>query len=155
MGDHEGLLPAGTETPRWVRLSRRLDASAERAFRSWTDPEELARWLPDRIEGGLAVGARSTLVWPEARVWWDVTEVRPTTTFAFRRPWLADERLVTEVTITVTPIGYGCRLDLEDGPFPLDAPGGLDAWSASIQAWSEALTMLRAHLDFSVDVRRR
>lgn len=155
MGDREGLLPAGTETPRWVRLSRRLDASAERVFRSWTDPEELARWLPDRIEGGLAVGARSVLVWPEARVWWDVTEVHPTTTFAFRRPWLPDERLVTDVTITVTPIGYGCRLDLEDGPFPLHEPGGLDAWAASIEAWSEALTMLRAHLDFSVDVRRR
>ena len=44
---------------------------------------------------------------------------------------------------------------LEDGPFELDRPGGIDAWAEAIQTWSEALVMLRAYLDFSVDIRPR
>lgn len=146
--------PAGA-TERWVRMERRLDASAERAFRAWTDPEELARWLPERIEGGLAVGARSVLVWSGARVWWDVLEAHPSDTFLFRRPWLPDESIVTTVRVSVYPVGYGSRVELEDGPFPIDTSLGLDAWAAAIAAWAEALTMLRAHLDSSVDVRQR
>ena len=146
--------PAGARQ-RWVRMERRLDASAERAFRAWTDPEELARWLPERIEGGLAAGARSVLVWAGARVWWDVLEVHSNDAFVFRRPWTPDESLVTTVRIGVRPVGYGSRVELEDGPFPIDTPAGLDAWAAAIAAWAEALTMLRAHLDSSVDVRFR
>ena len=39
----------------------------QRVFRAWSDPEELVRWLPTQIEGALAVGTRSTLVWPDTR----------------------------------------------------------------------------------------
>ena len=31
------------------------------------------RWFPQRIEGSLAVGTRSVLVFPDQRVWWDVS----------------------------------------------------------------------------------
>jgi hypothetical protein len=88
-------------------------------------------------------------------VWWDVVEAHPGRTFVFHRPWSDDERLVTTVRVTVEPVGYGSRLELEDGPFLLDEPGGLDAWEDAIESWTEALTMLRAHLDFSVDLRQR
>ncbi len=155
MGDQEARLAPGNEPERWVRMDRRLDAPPERAFRAWTDPEELARWLPERLEGSLAVGARTTLVWPETRTWWDVIEVHPDQTFRFRRPWPTDERLVTTVTVTVVPVGYGSRVTLEDGPFPLDVPGGVDAWATAIATWAEAMISLRAHLDMSVDVRER
>lgn len=150
---------AGPTSPmdaiRWVRMERRLDASAERVFRAWTDPEELARWLPERIDGALAVGARSELLWSGSRVWWDVTEVHPNDTFEFRRPATPDETLVTTVRVSVRSVGYGSRVELEDGPFPIGEPDGLDAWAAAIGAWAEALTMLRAHLDYSIDVRPR
>jgi uncharacterized protein YndB with AHSA1/START domain len=140
---------------RWVRLERRLDSSAERAFRAWSDPEELARWLPDQIEGSLAEGTRSVLLWSRTRVWWYVQESHPDDTFVFRRPWMPADELVTTVRITVRDVGYGCRVELEDGPFPIDTPAGLDAWATAIQTWAEALTMLRAYLDYSVDVRPR
>jgi uncharacterized protein YndB with AHSA1/START domain len=140
---------------RWIRMHRRVGAPPQRVFRAWSDPEELARWFPDQVEGGLAVGGRTTLVWPDQRVWWDVVEAVPNRTFAFRWPWLDDERLVTSVRVAITPVGYGSRVDLEDGPFPIDEPGVLDAWAEAIQGWAEALTQLRAHLDFSVDVRPR
>jgi uncharacterized protein YndB with AHSA1/START domain len=155
MSEEELRLPAGAERGRVVRMIRRLDAPPERVFRAWTDPEELARWLPERIEGGLAVGARSMLVWPNRRVWWDVIEADPNRNFVFRRPWLPDDRLITTARVTIEPAGYGSRFELLDGPFPLDQPGAIDAWAEALEHWSEALAMLRAHLDFSVDLRPR
>jgi uncharacterized protein YndB with AHSA1/START domain len=155
MGNDQAHLPAGTELRRWVRLSRRFNAPPERVFRAWADPEELARWFPERIEGALAVGSRSVLVWPDRRIWWEVTQAHPNRSFAFRWPWLPDETLITEVRVTISPAGYGSRLELEDGPFPLDAPGGIDAWAEALEGWSEALATLHAHLDFSVDLRPR
>ena len=151
MGD-ETSLPAGTVLRRWVRLRRRLTAPPERVVRAWSDPDELARWFPERIEGGLAVGFRSTLVWPDRRIWWDVVEAAERR-FVFRRSWLANDRLVTTVQVLIEPAGSGSLLGLEDGPFPLEEPGALDAWAEAIETWSEALAMLRAYLDFSVDLR--
>jgi uncharacterized protein YndB with AHSA1/START domain len=155
MGSDPAQSPAGTERRRWVRLRRRFNAPPERVFRAWADPEELARWFPEQIEGALAVGSRSVLVWSDRRVWWEVSQVHPNETFVFRWPWLPDGGLVTEVRVTIGPAGYGSRLELEDGPFPLDAPGAIDAWAQAIEIWADALAMLRAHLDFSVDLRPR
>jgi uncharacterized protein YndB with AHSA1/START domain len=143
------------EQDRWIRMRRRLSAPPQRVFRAWSDPVELARWLPEQVDGGLAVDSRTTLVWPDQRVWWDVVEAVPDRTFVFRWPSLPDERVITTVHVVVSPIGYGSRVDLEDGPFPIAEPGGLDAWARAIEGWAEALTQLRAHLDFSVDVRAR
>ncbi|HEY7942626.1 MAG TPA: SRPBCC domain-containing protein [Candidatus Limnocylindrales bacterium] len=150
-----GDLAAEVGRARVVALHRRLSAPPHRVFRAWSDPEELVRWLPIQIEGDLAVKARSVLVWPDERVWWDVVAAEPDRSFVFRRSWTADDRLVTRVAVTIRPLGYGCRLDLEDGPFPLGATKDLDAWARAIEHWTTALAQLRAHLDFSVDLRWR
>ncbi len=155
MDDAAVPLPDGTELQRTIRLARSLNAPPERVSRAWADPEELARWLPERVEGALAVGARTTLVWSDRRVWWDVVEVRMGKVFEFRRSWLPGDRLVTTVRVEFQPAGYGTRLLLEDGPFGLDQPGGVDAWAEALQEWTLALALLRAHLDFSVDLRTR
>jgi len=155
MNDQDTGLPPGTELKRWVRVRRRLEAPPDRTFRAWADPEELQRWFPERVEGALAVAAKTVLVWPDERVWWDVVEAHPSRTFVFRRPWSPDERLITTVRLDIEPAGYGSLVELEDGPFLLDQPGGLDAWAKALESWTEALTMLRAHLDFSVDLRQR
>lgn len=155
MGDEAAPLPDGAELQRTIRLARRLDAPPERVSRAWADPEELARWLPERVEGALAVGARTTLVWSDRRVWWDVTEARIGSVFAFRRPWLGDDEFTTAVRVTFQRAGYGTELLLEDGPFELDQPLAIDAWAAALQEWTLALALLRAHLDFSVDLRTR
>ena len=155
MVDKTPSLPAGTGHRRTVRMAVRLDAPPERVSRAWADPEELARWFPDRVEGGLAVGARTALVWQDHRTWWEVLEARAGERFAFRWPWDPDERLVTTVTVRFQPAGYGTQLELEDGVFPLDEPGAIDTWAEAIEIWSGALAMLRAYLDFSVDLRER
>ena len=151
----EGDQPRGEATQRSVRMRRRLAATPRSVYRAWSDPEELARWFPEQVEGSLAVGTRTTLVWPQQRVWWQVQEATPDRVFSFRWPWLENERLVTTVRVTIVPVGFGSRVELEDGPFPIDEPGVLDAWSEAIEGWAEALAQLRAHLDFSVDLRPR
>lgn len=148
-------VPRPDDSSRWIRLRRRLDASPERVFRAFADPEELPRWFPERVEGALAVGTRSVLVWPNQRVWWDVSEANPSSRFAFRWPWGTDDALITKATLVISHAGYGSRLELEDGPFPIDTPAGLDAWASGLEGWGEALMLLRAHLDFSVDLRQR
>jgi uncharacterized protein YndB with AHSA1/START domain len=155
MSDDPLRLPAGTEPVRTIRMVRRLNAPPERASRAWTESDELTRWFVDRVEGSLAVGARSVLVWEDHRLWWDVEEARVGASFVFRWPWLADDALVTTVRVTFRAAGYGTLLELEDGPFPIAEPGVLDAWAEGLEGWGEALAMLRAYLDFSVDLRQR
>lgn len=145
-------VPAGE--PRFVRLGIRLIASPERTYAAWADPERLHRWFPHEIQGSLAPGTRSTLLWPDRSTWWDVEAAEPGRRFVFRWPWLADDSCVTRVEVRLTPEGYGTRLTLEDGPFDLAVPGVLDAYAEASAGWGEALAFLKAYLDYSVDVRR-
>jgi uncharacterized protein YndB with AHSA1/START domain len=139
---------------RTVHLERRVDAPPYRVYRAWSAPEALAEWFPDAVEGSLAPGARSTLVFPDQRVWWDVLEAEPVSHFRFRWPWLATEAWVSEVTVTIAPRGYGSLVTLEDGPFDLSVEGVLEAYAECLAGWAEALAQLRAVVDFSVDLRR-
>ena len=107
--------------PRTVRMARRFQAPPSRVYRCWTVPEELIRWFPQRVEGSLAVGTRSTLVFPDQRVWWDVTVLESDRRFEFRWPWGKGEAWETTVSVRLEPAGYGTRLTLTDGPFDLRA----------------------------------
>ncbi len=146
-------LPPGSETERWVRLQRRLLSTPERAYRAFADPEEMIRWFCSRVEdGSLAVGTRSTLVWPSERLWWDVLEADPNRRIVARWPWLKN-RLVTTITVNIDQVGYSSRVRLEDGPFPITEPGVLRAWQDALTGWAEALAGLRAYVDYNVDLR--
>ena len=136
-------------------LDRRLDASPDRVYRALSDPEELPRWLSSAVEGGLAVGTRSTLVWPDRRAWWEIVEAAPNRRLVIRHPAALDESLITTATIAISPQGYGTRLTVRDGPFVLVDSTGIDAWTAAVESWTEAVMLLRAYLDFSVDLRPR
>ncbi len=139
---------------RTVRLERRLDGEPYRVYRAFSSPDALGEWLPDHVEGSLAPATRSTLVFPDRRIWWDVIEAEPIGRFQFRWPWLADESWVTVATVTIVPSGYGSLVTVEDGPFDLTRPGVVDAYADCAAGWGEALAQLRAVVDFSVDLRR-
>ena len=141
--------------PRSVRMVRRFDAPRSRVYRCWTVPEELVRWFPQRIEGSLAVGTRSTLVFPDQRVWWDVSVLESDRRFEFHWPWLPGETWETTVSVLLEPAGYGTLLTLIDGPFDLRVPGVLDAYAEALEGWGEALAWLRGVVDFSSDLRTR
>ena len=91
----------------------------------------------------------------DRRVWWDVIEARTGEVFAFRWPWLPDERLVTTVRVTFAPAGYGTLLELEDGPFPPTSPGASTLGRRRSGGGARSWPRLRASMDFSVDLRER
>jgi len=141
--------------PRTVRIARRFDAPPARVYRCFTDPEELVRWFPERIEGSLALHTRSVLVFSDSRVWWDVDVLESDRRFEFHWPWLPGEALETRVSVELQPAGYGTLLTLTDGPFDLHVPGALDAYAEAREGWGEALAWLRGWVDFSVELRPR
>ncbi len=140
---------------RAVTMERILEASPERVYRAWSDPEAMTAWFAPRVEGSLAVGTRSVLIWSDRRVWLDMLEAEPERRVRFRWAWWPDDAMATDVIVDVAPYGYGTRVTLHDGPFQIDRPEGLDAWAEAIEGWAVALANLRAQLDFSVDLRRR
>jgi uncharacterized protein YndB with AHSA1/START domain len=151
--DQTQLDPLGA--PRTIRMVRRFDAPPSRLYRCWTDPEEIVRWFPERIEGSIALNTRSVLVFPDQRVWWDVVALESDRTLEFRWPWLAGDAYETTARVELEPLGYGSRLTLTDGPFDLRVPGVLDAYAQGREGWGEALAWLRGWVDFSVELRPR
>lgn len=145
-------VPAGWHG-RVITMRRALNAPPARVYRAWSDPVELARWFAPRVEGSLAVGARSVLIWHDRRVTIQVLEAEPDTHIRFQWSWLPNDADVTEVLVDIQPRGYGTLLTLTDGPFDLTHPGVLDAYAGALEGWGEALAGLRAHLDFTVDIR--
>ena len=143
----------GRGATRWVRVRSDLDAPPGRVYKAWSSPEELTRWFPYRVEGSLTPGSRSILVWPDQRIWWDVLTAEPDAGFSFRWPWLEDESYQTEVAVTILRRGYGSVVTIEDGPFDTSRPEILDAYAEACQGWAQAICLLRAQLDFSVDLR--
>ncbi len=142
-------------TGRWVTIERCLEASPSRVYRGWSDPDEMARWFSIKVEGSLAVDARTILTWHDRRIGIDVIEADPDRAFRFRWHWRSDDSYVTEVAVVLKPLGYGTQLRLTDGPFDVARPGILDAYAEALEGWGQALAALRAHVDFAVDIRDR
>jgi uncharacterized protein YndB with AHSA1/START domain len=142
-------------TPRMVRMVRRFSAPPSRLYRCLVDPEELVRWFAEQIDGSLGLRTRSTLVFPDQRVWWDVITLESDRRFEFRWPWLPDESWETTVSVTLEDAGYGTLLTLTDGPFDLRVPGVLEAYAEACEGWGETLAWLRGWVDFSVELRDR
>ena len=151
-GQTPAALPAGWQT-RVITMRRALEAPPARVYRAWSDPIELARWFAPRVEGSLSVGASSVLVWQDRRVSIEVVDAQPDERIAFRWSWLPGDGYVTQVAIEIQPRGYGSQLTLTDGPFDLGRPGILDAYAGALEGWGEALAGLRAHVDFTIDIR--
>lgn len=148
--------PSASTDPmsRWVHVSRRMDGSTARVHRAWTDPDELCSWFPRQVEGSLSVGARSVLTWHDRRVPIEVLASDPPSLFRFRWSWPPDDSIQTVVTVQLADQGYGTWLTMSDGPFDVTTPAGLDAYAEALLGWGEAITNLRAQVDFSVDLRR-
>ncbi len=146
--------PTGT-SERWIRMERRLDAPRERVHRAWSDPDEMAGWFSRHVEGSLTVGTRTVLTWHDRRIPIDVLASDPAALFRFRWAWPTQDSYQTTVTATFEPEGYGTLVTLTDGPFHIDRPGVLDAYAEALEGWGEALSNLRAVVDYSVDLRHR
>jgi uncharacterized protein YndB with AHSA1/START domain len=139
---------------RMIQMSRIVDAPPERVYRAWSDPETVRQWLAYEVQGSLLPGARSTLVFPRYRIEIDVMEADPNSRFRFRWTHPVEDGISTEVTVVITPTGYGSTVSLTDGPYEVGDEAILDEYARAIEIWAAALSQLRASIDYSVDLRR-
>ena len=139
---------------RMIHMSRIVDAPPERVYRAWSDPETARQWLASSVEGSLLPGVRSSLVFPRHRIEIDVVEADPNSRFKFRWTHPIEDGIVTEVTVVITPTGYGSTISLTDGPYDIAEEPILDEYARAIEIWAAALTQLRASVDYSVDLRK-
>jgi uncharacterized protein YndB with AHSA1/START domain len=93
-------------------------------------------------------------VFPRHRIEVDVLEAEPNSRFRFR--WVHPEEtgITSEVTVSISPMGYGSRVTLTDGPYEVGEETILDEYARAIEIWAGALTQLRASVDYSVDLRK-
>ncbi len=139
---------------RMIQMSRVVDAPPDRVYRAWSDPETVRQWLASEVQGSLLSGARSTFVFPRHRIEVDVLEADPNSRFRFRWTHPIEDGISTEVTVVITPTGYGSTVSLSDGPYEVSDEAVLDEYARAIEIWAAALTQLRASIDYSVDLRR-
>jgi uncharacterized protein YndB with AHSA1/START domain len=139
---------------RMIQMSRTVDAPPERVYRAWSDPETVRQWLASSVEGSLIPGARSSLVFPRYRIEVDVLEADPNSRFRFRWTHPLEKQMATEVTVIITPTGYGSTVSLSDGPYDITDEVILDEYARAIEIWAAALTQLRALVDYSIDLRK-
>ena len=139
---------------RMINITRIVDAPPARVYRAWSDPETVRQWLASEVEGSLLPGVRSSLVFPRHRIEVDVLEAEPNTRFRLR--WIHPEEtgITSEVTVAISPMGYGSKVPLTDGPYEVSEEAILDEYARAIEIWAAALTQLRASVDYSVDLRR-
>ena len=139
---------------RMIHMSRVVDAPPERVYRAWSDPETVRQWLASSVEGSLLPGVRSALVFPRHRIDVDVLEADPNSRFKFRWKHPLQDGISTEVTVVITPVGYGSSVSLSDGPYDVEDEAILDEYARAIEIWAAALAQLRANVDYSIDLRK-
>jgi uncharacterized protein YndB with AHSA1/START domain len=139
---------------RMIEIERIVDAPPDRVYRMWSDPESVRQWLSYEVQGSLMPGARSVLVFPRHQIDVDVLRADPNTRFAFRWTHPQPGGVVTEVTVSIQPKGYGSLVTLRDGPYELEDEAALDEYARAIEIWANALAQLRASVDYSIDLRK-
>ncbi len=132
---------------RMITLSRVVDAPPSRVYRAWSDPETVRTWLASEVEGSLQPGARTALVFPRHRIDVDVLEAEPNSRFRFTWRHPLEGGILSEVTVTIKPTGYGSTVTLQDGPYDVDHEAVIDEFARAISIWATALVQLQASVD--------
>ncbi|WP_433786927.1 SRPBCC family protein [Actinomycetospora sp. CA-101289] len=145
-----------TKTDQHVLITRVFDASRERVFRAWTDPEALAAWygpehieVPlDRIEIDLRVGGRYqlTMLAPdgsEFTVGYEIVELVEPELLVLRSDPMPHMGMPEPSVLQVEFHDHGTktRMTLSDGPYPTPGRAGAEA------GWTAAVTKLAAALN--------
>jgi uncharacterized protein YndB with AHSA1/START domain len=144
------------DADRTIRMTRRFDASIERVFDAWLDPQKVGTWLfatPTgqivRVEIDARVGGSFVITRREGND--DIEHVgnyleldRPRRlVFTFVVPKFSKE--ITRVSIDLKPLPKGCELTLTH-------EGVLPEWlDRATEGWGGILTALAAALDQQTD----
>ena len=114
---------AGLASRPSLTLKRRLNATPEKVYAAWTDPEKIARWFgPSQVKAGsvkadidLRVGGRYRISFESAdgeysQVDGVYREVTPNARIAFSWAWHSTPERESLVTVSMKPDGSGTLL---------------------------------------------
>jgi len=126
-----------TQSDQAVRITRVFEASRERVFRAWTDPDDVAAWFSpepltvprDSVRIDLRVGGRYelTMVQPdgvEAPLGFEIVELDPPGLLVLRSDPMPEAGMPEPTLVRVelheesSDQGSRTRMELVDGPYP-------------------------------------
>jgi uncharacterized protein YndB with AHSA1/START domain len=126
-----------TEDDAEVRITRVFDASRERVFRAWTDPDDVAQWFSpaplttprESVRIDLRVGGRYelTMVMPdgvESPLGFEIVELDPPGLLVLRSDPVPDAGMPDPTLVRIelreetSGAGVRTRMTLSDGPYP-------------------------------------
>ena len=90
-----------------------VQATPERVFALWTEPDELVRWWPEAATFEPRVGGEVRLEFPQGNVTGEVTRFDPPRALGFT--WIRSDfpDYPTQVDVSITDLGHGrSRIDL-------------------------------------------
>jgi uncharacterized protein YndB with AHSA1/START domain len=137
-----------------LSITRRYNASPEKVWRAWTDPEAMKEWWrpddtfsPVVTEADVRVGGhfRVLMVSPEGKehsVSGVYLEVIPNQKLVFTWVGKATSERETLVTVTLRPSGTGTELELKHEHF-----FNIEDRESHQEGWSGCLTLLEHFLD--------
>jgi uncharacterized protein YndB with AHSA1/START domain len=121
---------AGLNTQPSLTLKRRLDASPEKVYAAWTDPEKIARWFaPAQAKAGSGQATIDARVGGRFRVSFTLQsgelfevggvyrEVLPNRRLVFSWAWHSTPERESLVTVSLKPDGEGTLLTLHHEQF--------------------------------------
>jgi uncharacterized protein YndB with AHSA1/START domain len=121
-----------------------IEATPERVFSLWTEPEELVRWWPEAAVFEPRVGGAVRLEFKQGNVTGEVTRFEPPIALAFT--WVRNDfpEYPTQVDVSITDLGEGrSRVELVHSGWDT-LPGDFVAeWKAIHNAgWQHFLSVL-------------
>jgi uncharacterized protein YndB with AHSA1/START domain len=138
---------AGFVTRPSLTLKRRLNASPEKVYAAWTDPQKIARWIgPAQVKAGSVqaeidarTGGRFRLSFTAEngeyhQVGGVYREVVPNQRLVFSWAWHSTPERESLVTVTLKPDGAGTLLTLSHEKFfdQAAADGHRNGWTGSL-----------------------
>lgn len=120
----------------------RIAAPLERVWAAWTEPDELSRWYPDRVEGRFREGDRIHLAWDALGVSLDleVAELRPPSRLVLRGA--PPGRALQTQVVELREESGATRVRLEHTGFE-----SADERIGTFAGWETQLAVLRHYLE--------
>jgi uncharacterized protein YndB with AHSA1/START domain len=139
-----------------VLITRIFEASRERVFRAWTDPDDVAEWYGpehfdtprDKIRIDMEVGGRYELTMvrrddgAEYPVGYDILEIVEPELLVLRSDPMPEMGMHEPVVLRVEFHDHGekTRMTLSDGPYPVEMGGHAEAgWEAAFDKLAAAV----------------